>query len=458
MFSASTKEAIKAALAIVFALCLAMWFQWDKPYWAAIAVAVMALNETFAHSLQKGQNRIIGALMGTGYALFLITLFSQDRFLFIAFYTLFLAVSLFMASDEKRGYIFVQGYTVCTIICCMGGFDSIYTFHYMMLRIQETLLGIVVFTLVYKLLWPVTTQSKFTQHYATLHTALKTAVEQAQQGTLSGDEILPLQQSAKQLHHLLELPNSGSYDLQFYQQEWLERLREILVITHLLESVCKDRHNLAHYLPEVARLLAQFDAKAPITPLIPSPLFERAQRHLQHKPFSYPRSVKQHIKDDGLKVLQGVSMFVTAVLLWIYLPVPGGFVFPMIAGIFATNIPPLPPSAIKDAFWGTIGLGSFYLVQYVFLMPSFSELWQLASFYFINVVAIWKVFDTARLGIFRVLAVNLLLVLSSSAQNLTPSYSFSLPAMMVVYVLLLLMISSLFAGLFHPKARYHLPH
>ncbi|WP_176463432.1 hypothetical protein [Vibrio sp. 03_296] len=43
--------------------------------------------------------------------------------------------------------------------------------------------------------WPVTTQSKFTQHYATLHTALKTAVEQAQQGTLSGDEILPLQQS-----------------------------------------------------------------------------------------------------------------------------------------------------------------------------------------------------------------------------------------------------------------------
>ncbi|OZT82305.1 hypothetical protein CIK04_25910 [Vibrio sp. 03_296] len=67
-------------------------------------------------------------------------------------------------------------------------------------------------------------------------------------------------------------------------------------------------------------------------------------------------------------------------------------------------------------------------------------------------------FDTARLGIFRVLAVNLLLVLSSSAQNLTPSYSFSLPAMMVVYVLLLLIDFLVFAGLFHPKARYHLPH
>ncbi|MDF5312032.1 aromatic acid exporter family protein, partial [Vibrio parahaemolyticus] len=51
MLSSSTKEAIKAALSIVVAICLALWFQWEKPYWAAIAVAVMALNESFAHSI-----------------------------------------------------------------------------------------------------------------------------------------------------------------------------------------------------------------------------------------------------------------------------------------------------------------------------------------------------------------------------------------------------------------------
>ncbi len=125
MLNQSTKEALKAALAIVIALFLAIWFEWDKPYWAGITAAVLALNETFAHSLQKGQNRVLGALMGAGYALFLISYFSQDPVLFIVFYTLLLAASLFMASDEKRGYIFVQGYTVCTIICCMGGFDSL---------------------------------------------------------------------------------------------------------------------------------------------------------------------------------------------------------------------------------------------------------------------------------------------------------------------------------------------
>lgn len=143
MFSASTKEAIKAALSIVIAICLALWFQWEKPYWAAIAVAVMALNESFAHSINKGHNRLLGTLLGIGYAFFLITMFSQDRFLFLTFFTLFLGVCIFMSSDEKYGYVFSIGFAVCSIIACMGGFDSQTTFHFAVLRVQETVLGIV---------------------------------------------------------------------------------------------------------------------------------------------------------------------------------------------------------------------------------------------------------------------------------------------------------------------------
>ncbi|TON15083.1 FUSC family protein, partial [Vibrio parahaemolyticus] len=106
MLSSSTKEAIKAALSIVVAICLALWFQWEKPYWAAIAVAVMALNESFAHSIHKGHNRVWGTLIGIAYALFLIGTFPQDPFLFLSFLTLFLGLCVFMSSDEKYGYIF----------------------------------------------------------------------------------------------------------------------------------------------------------------------------------------------------------------------------------------------------------------------------------------------------------------------------------------------------------------
>lgn len=90
------------------------------------------------------------------------------------------------------------------------------------------------------------------------------------------------------------------------------------------------------------------------------------------------------------------------------------------------------------------------MLQYSLIMPSFTELWQLLAFYFINIVAIWKVFDTVRLGIFRVLGVNLLLVLSSSALNLTPYFNIEIPLMMLVYVLIILAIAKLVSDLLTP--------
>ncbi|MEZ8823953.1 FUSC family protein [Vibrio amylolyticus] len=450
MLNHSTKEAIKAALAIVSALCLAIWFEWDKPYWAGITTAVLALNETFAHSLQKGKNRVLGALMGAGYALFLISCFSQDHFLFVVFYTLLLAASLFMASDEKRGYIFVQGYTVCTIICCMGGFDSLNTFDYIILRLLETLLGIGVFTFVYRLIWPVSTESVFSHRYWQLHAELQQAFNYYHHSRLNSETMERIRCSASQLHHLLELPNHGSYDLQYYQHQWLERVREIDVIVHILESLSHKPSDLANYLADIERNLESTWKMPPTEPLLPPDLLEMAQRYSNHKPSLRQRSLKQHIGDDWKKVVQGTSTFLACILAWVYLPVPGGFVFPMIAGIFATNLPPLPTSAIRDAFFGAVGLGGFYLLQYSLIMPSFTELWQLLAFYFINIVAIWKVFDNVRLGIFRVLGVNLLLVLSSSALNLTPYYNIEMPLMMLVYVLIILAIAKLVSDLLTP--------
>ncbi|MCL1122549.1 FUSC family protein [Shewanella seohaensis] len=451
MLKATSKEAIKAALAVVCSLCLAIGFQWEKPYWAAITVAVMALDETFAHALQKGQNRIIGALLGVGYALFLIVFFSQERFLFFAFYSLFLAASLFMASDKKYGYIFIQGFCVCTIVCCMGGFDNTNTFQTIVLRLQETMLGIVVFSLIYKVLWPVTTQSIFVGKYEALRHALSEAIDKLQNGQLPQDEISRLQQDTTSLNHLLALPNSGSYDLQFYQSQWLNRIHEMHVIIRLLDSARHTASELTCYLDEIQQKLMQAESNDPTQALLPQALIERTQPYATHPSFSYSRSVKQHLKEDGMKVVQGVFTFVVAIMIWIYLPVPGGFVFPMLAGVIAANVPLLLSSMIKDAFWATISLGGFYLAQFVFIMPGFTELWQLACFYFINVVAIWKIFDTPRLGIYKVLGVNLLLVLTSGALNLTPRFDIVMPMSMMTYIVMVLMIAKICADVFQPN-------
>ena len=449
MFNASTKEAIKAALSIVIAICLALWFQWEKPYWAAIAVAVMALNESFAHSINKGHNRLMGTLLGTGYAFFLIAMFSQDRFLFLTFFTLFLGTCIFMSSDEKYGYIFSIGFAVCSIIACMGGFDSQVTFYFAVLRIQETLLGVITFSIVYRLIWPVNTEQNFVQRFEASRETLLTAMRNID--SLDIETLESNTANIDKLYQLLDLPLNGSYHLKENIQHWRLRIHEMAHIQARLLELASDE--LTHAIDWIA-LTQKMEKLELITPnqsLIGDVSYvvgknQGVSWHHEHRTFV------QHLNEDGRKVLQGVSMFVTSLLVWIYLPVPGGFIFPMIAGVFSSMLPTMPPSVIKDAFFGVIGTGTIILLQYIFIMPMMSELWQLALFYFVNSVVIWKVFATPKLMIHRILGINLLVVLTSGALNLTPIYQIETPLLMLTTILIVLMIAKLFTDLFRVKS------
>lgn len=448
MFSASTKEAIKAALSIVIAICLALWFQWEKPYWAAIAVAVMALNESFAHSINKGNNRLLGTLLGIGYAFFLIAMFSQDRFLFLTFFTLFLGVCIFMSSDEKYGYVFTIGFAVCSIVACMGGFDNQATFHFAVLRMQETILGVITFSVVYRLVWPVNTEQNFIQRFETSREVMLSTMNNPHHIDIEAVETNTA--NIEKMFQLIGLPLTGSYRLKEHRQLWRARLNEMAQLQdRLLEQADKPQRNEIDW-PTLALQLQSFDIKKPSTSFVGDvPFVMRGDNntvwHHEHRTFI------QHLNEDGRKVLQGVSMFVTSLLIWIYLPVPGGFIFPMLAGVFSSLVPTMPPSIIKDAFFGVIGTGTVILLQYIFLMPMMTELWQLALFYFINIIVIWKVFSTPKLMVHRILGINLLVVLTSGALNLTPAYRIETPLLMLVNIMIILMIAKLFTDLFRVR-------
>ncbi|MFB9143300.1 FUSC family protein [Vibrio artabrorum] len=449
MFSASTKEAIKAALAIVISICMALWFQWEKPYWAAIAVAVMALNESFAHSINKGHNRIMGTLLGTGYAFFLIAMFSQDRFLFLMFFTLFLALCIFMSSDDKYGYVFSIGFAVCSIIAFMGGFDNQITFYFAVLRIQETLLGVITFSVVYRLIWPVSTEQNFVQRFETSRQTLITAMRDT--NNLDIEALESNTANIEKLYQLLDLPLAGSYHLKENSRAWRLRINEMAHIQDRLLELAADELTQPIDWLALTKKMEKLELMTPNSSLIDEVPFvmskkKNASWHPEHRTFV------QHLNEDGRKVLQGVSMFITSLLVWIYLPVPGGFIFPMIAGVFSSMLPTMPPSVIKDAFFGVIGTGTVILLQYIFMMPMMTELWQLALFYFINSIVIWKVFATPKLMVHRILGINLLVVLTSGALNLTPVYQIQTPLLMLTTLLIILMIGKLFTDLFRVKS------
>ncbi|MEE3876996.1 FUSC family protein [Vibrio sp. YYF0003] len=445
MLNASTKEAIKVALSIVIALSLALWFQWEKPYWAAIAVVVMALNESYAHSIHKGHNRVWGTLVGIAYALFLIGTFPQDPFLFLSFLTMFLGLCIFMSSDEKYGYIFSMAFTVCSIVACMGQFDDQTIFHFAILRLQETVLGVITFSVVYRIVWPINTEQNFIQKFENSRTLLLEALKNKHDFNIEALEANA--GNINKLYQLLNLPLKDSYQLRQHRRVWLDRVNEMTHIQErLLSRVNNSNENSAEW-KVLAEKLENFYVDKPQTSLIGyrnSNKTESVKVSIHQK----KRTLSQHIKDDRRKVFHGVSMFVTSLLVWIYLPVPGGSIFPMIAAAFSCILPTMPPSVLKDAFFGVIGTGTVILLEYVFLMPLMTELWQLALFYFINTIVIWEVFSAPKMMIHRILGINLLVVLTSGALNLTPTYKIETPILMLTNILIFLLIGKLFSDLF----------
>jgi uncharacterized membrane protein YccC len=79
-----TKESLKTALAMTIAYGIALHMDWDKPYWAGFAVAMVSLA-TIGQSMNKAALRMLGTFLAILVAFVLIALFAQQRWLFILF-------------------------------------------------------------------------------------------------------------------------------------------------------------------------------------------------------------------------------------------------------------------------------------------------------------------------------------------------------------------------------------
>jgi uncharacterized membrane protein YccC len=162
MFSLSTraKEAIKTGLAMTIAYGIALYMDWDRPYWAGFAVAMISLATT-GQSLNKGALRMVGTLATTVVALIFITLFAQDRWLFMLFLSAYVGFCTYMMGGAKHQYFWHVCGFVCAVICMDAGPNSIKAFEIAILRAQETGLGILVYSLVSILIWPITSRADF---------------------------------------------------------------------------------------------------------------------------------------------------------------------------------------------------------------------------------------------------------------------------------------------------------
>ncbi|TVP14606.1 FUSC family protein [Shewanella sp. KCT] len=507
MLSRSIKEAIKVATAVAVSIALALFFQWDKPYWAAVTVIAISANESFGHGIRQGKMRLLGTLMGVLYALVMIALFSQERLMFIAFFHLFLGFCVFFSDNKRYGYAFTMAFTVFAIVAMMGGTNGTASFDVAILRIQETLLGVLVYSGVFRFLWPTTTESLFfdtletlTQQFALARTRLTQAFSDGQ--TLDDDaELLANQGNIDRLRELLALSAASHYQLRHEKAKWQSVVQACDGIqghiTQLAEAIASQQrqpHEANHQQPDLEMLaleqpsLAQPDlAETDLdeTGLIRQGLDKLSQeldllaacidkeqpqsRELARYWAGQSQSnaelnaqveanaeAKAANKAAQSKLLQqrltnaltAIAISLTCFSLWIYFAIPGGPIFPLIGAALANVAVHMLGSIIRQAKLACLAWGALFLAEYCFILTTLTELWQLVAFYGINTLLVYGYFNKPSQVVIRLLGGNLLLIMTMNALHGTPQYEIITPLLMLVIMLICLTVVRFYLRLF----------
>ena len=462
MLSPTLKEAIKVSLSISIAIALALFFQWEKPYWAAITVIAVSMSETFGHGIQRANLLLVGTLTGIGYAFLMISLFPQDPFLFICFFTLFLAVCVFFADNKKYGYAFTMAFTVFAIIAMMGRGNGEVSFNYAILRAQETILGVLAYSAVFKLIWPVTTESRF---FETLKTTTRqfhiaqTSIER----TFANNQFLETesqqfdnQSTINQLQELLNLPLTSSYRLKHQKNKWQAVINACFGIQAHINLIVEDieqdisRTNVEQHLidlkQEIALLEQAFEGNKNDTVALINYWKKSIYSTESKSSFIVTKSL---LKRRLERVASAVATSSTCFGLWIYFAIPGSFIFPMLGAVIANATRLMPDRIIRQAKYSVISWGGIFLVQYCFVLPSITELWQLIAFYMVNTFLIYAVFNKPSDAMTRMIGGIMMVLMTMNALYATPKFDIIMPILMLIIMLMVLAIAGFYTRLFH---------
>ena len=268
------KEAVKTGLAFSLVFGIAMQLGWMNPYWAGWAVAVIALPSVGA-SIRKGTLRVLGTVPGCFAALVIQALAPQERWTFMLLTcTWMFFTSYMMVSRQKNSYFWVMAGYVCLMILLSDLDSSANMFESAVFRTVETVMGVVVYTLIAVFLWPLTNLGAIRKSGAGLATTLgeiyrlgrETMLDQpapaADFHALNGKVATQLTQFGQ----VLQAEGSESYEVNQTRQLW-ERFQEMS--SALLETTWRwhsglvelDRIDVQAVFPELLVFFSELDAR-----------------------------------------------------------------------------------------------------------------------------------------------------------------------------------------------------
>jgi uncharacterized membrane protein YccC len=160
--------AAKTTASALLALLIAFTFNLDQPKWALLTVFIVAQPQS-GLVLAKSFYRIIGTVAGAAGALVLVSLFAQERVLFLTTLAIWIGLCTFASKHARNfaAYGFVlSGYTVA-IVGIPGALDPGNAFFIAVARVTEISLGIMVTAAISHLVLPLSLADSLRRAIAT---------------------------------------------------------------------------------------------------------------------------------------------------------------------------------------------------------------------------------------------------------------------------------------------------
>jgi len=270
MLSRKAKEAIKTGLAFALVYAIALQADWLNPYWAGFAVVFISL-QTAGESIHKGLNRLAGTIPGCIAAIIILSLSAQSRWVFMLLASAWVFFTAYMSLRSKNNtYLWTVAGFVCLVLIATGASTSEDLFEHLVFRLLETILGIIVYTLVSVFLWPLNNageikkagRSLMATQSAICHAGLKLMTGTVATGSTTPKKPAELhQQELEQLTRLaqsLVAEGSENYEVRELRSLW-NRFHSLS--TSLMESLDRWHSGMAE--------LVRIDTNA-VLPTIPA--------------------------------------------------------------------------------------------------------------------------------------------------------------------------------------------
>jgi uncharacterized membrane protein YccC len=192
----TTRQAIQVAVAGALAIVVGEIVSPSHWYWAAIAAFVIfAGTNSWAETLDKGWQRLLGTVLGVPSGVLVATLLSGNTIASLAM----IFVCLFCAFYFMKVTYSLMTFWISTMLALMYGLLGEFTYELLLLRIEETAVGAVVGIAAAVLVLPINTRAKIRGDAHTFFLTLADLVEASVASLLGTPAPARLTETARQL-------------------------------------------------------------------------------------------------------------------------------------------------------------------------------------------------------------------------------------------------------------------